>query len=181
MVKNILACLLASLFTLVALAAPAQAQTDGSFGSTSTGSLSVSASVPSKVRISGLENVTFASVDPSTNASSAQNVCVFSNTASGGYNITATGDGTAGAFTLANGALSPVSYSVAFADTADQTSGSALTSGSSLTGLTSSAANQNCTGGETASLIVGIASSELQKMQAGLSYAGTLTLVVAPE
>lgn len=172
---------LSALLSIVALATPAHAQSDGSFGSTSTGSLTVTASVPSKVRISGLENVTFSDVDPTLNASDAQNVCVFSNTAAGGYEITASGSGAGNAFTLANGALTPISYTVEFADTVNQSSGTSLTTGSALTGLTSSANNQNCTSGETASLIVGITSSELQKMQAGLNYSGTLTLVVAPE
>ncbi len=125
--------------------------------------------------------MTFTDVDPASDASSNQNICIYSNTASGGYEIKATGDGAANAFTLANGALTPVAYTVAFDDSPGQSTGSPLTTNVALTGQNSTASNQNCTGGETASLIIGVASSELQKMQAGLAYSGTLTLVVAPE
>ena len=50
----------------------AQAATQGSLGSTSTGSVSISASVPSRVRISGLSDVALTNVDPSVDASNAQ-------------------------------------------------------------------------------------------------------------
>ena len=90
------------------LAEPAMASTQGSFGATSTGSLTINASVPGRVRISGLGDVTFASVDPTIDATDAQDVCVWSNTSTRGYSITATGSGAAGAFTLASGALPAV-------------------------------------------------------------------------
>src|SRR5690348_10998300 len=77
-----------------ALVAPAGesaaiAATQGSFGATSTGSLSVSVSVPNRVRLSGLTDVAFTNQDPSVAASNAQNVCVWSNTSTRGYNVTA--------------------------------------------------------------------------------------------
>ena len=49
--------------------------------------------------ITGLSDVTFTNQDPATAASSAQSVCVWSNTATKAYTITATGSGTANAFT----------------------------------------------------------------------------------
>ena len=158
------------------------ASTDGTLGSTSTGSVSISASVPSRVRISGLSDVAFANVDPGIAAASAQNVCVWSNTATRGYNITASGSGAGNAFTLANAALT-VPYAVEWSDTSGAASGTALTSGTALSGLASTAANANCSAGPatTASLIVRIGASDLQNMQATTNYTGTLTLVVAPE
>ena len=98
----------AGLLASVAVAQPALASTQGSFGATSTGSVTINASVPGRVRISGLSDVTFSNVDPSVAASNAQNVCVWSNTSTRGYTITATGSGSANAFTLASGALAPV-------------------------------------------------------------------------
>ena len=161
---------------------PALAATDGTLGSTSTGSVSISASVPSRVRISGLSDVAFTNVDPSVAAASAQNVCVWSNTATRGYNITATGSGAANAFTLANAALT-VPYAIEWSDSSGATSGTALSSGTALTGLASTAANATCSAGPatTASLIVRIGAPDLQNMQATTNYTGTLTLVVAPE
>ena len=170
--------------TLAALSAggTAQASTQGSLGTTSTGSVSISASVPSRVRISGLSDVAFTNVDPSADVSNAQNVCVWSNTSTQGYRLTASGSGASNAFTLANSALT-VPYTVEWNGSSGQTSGTALTTGSALTGLTSSATNSNCASGPSASasLIVKIGAASLQTMNASTSYTGTLTLLVAPE
>lgn len=170
--------------SLVAIAAAgsAQAATQGTLGATSTGSVSISASVPSRVRISGLSDVGFTNVDPSTDAADAQNVCVWSNTSTKGYGITATGSGAGSAFTLANAALT-VPYTVEWNGSSGQTSGLSLASGTALTGLTSTATNATCSAGPaaSASLIVKIAAADLQGMEAAMSYTGTLTLVVSPE
>jgi hypothetical protein len=174
---------LAVLAAAMLVAEPALASTQGSFGATSTGSVNINASVPGRVRISGLSDINFSNADPSANASNAQNVCVWSNTSTKGYTITATGSGAANAFTLTSGALAPVPYTVEWAGSSGQTSGTSLTAGSTLTGQTSSATNQDCSAGpaSSASLVVSIGSSNLQAMTAGVTYNGTLTLLVAPE
>lgn len=156
--------------------------TQGSLGTTSTGSISIGASVPNRIQISGLADVSFTNQDPATPASNAQNVCVWSNTSTKGYNVTASGSGAASAFTLANGAAT-VPYAVEWAGSSGQSSGTALTTGSALTGLTSTATSATCSSGpgSSASLIVKISSANLQSMQAAATYTGTLTLVVAPE
>jgi hypothetical protein len=161
---------------------PALAATQGSLGSTSTGSISIGASVPNRVQLTGLADVSFTNQDPATPALNAQNVCVWSNTSTKGYFITATGSGAASAFTLANGALT-VPYSVEWAGSSGQTSGTALTTATALHGLTSTATNPTCSAGPgtTASLIVKISTTNLAAMQAATTYTGTLTLVVAPE
>jgi hypothetical protein len=156
--------------------------TQGSLGATSTGSISIGATVPNRVQLSGLTDVSFTNQDPATAAANAQNVCVWSNTSTKGYNVTATGSGAANAFTLANGG-STVPYSVEWAGSSGQSSGTSLVTGSALTGLTSTATNATCSSGpgSSASLIVRIPTTSLQGMQAAASYTGTLTLVVAPE
>ena len=160
----------------------AVAATQGSLGSTSTGSISIGASVPNRVQLSGLSDVNFTNQDPATAAFSAQNVCVWSNTSTKGYNVMASGSGTASAFTLANGALT-VPYSVEWSQTSGQTSGTALGVSTALTGQKSTATNALCASGpsSTASLIVKMSTASLQSMQAATTYTGTLTLVVAPE
>jgi hypothetical protein len=65
----------------VATSVPAMAATDGTFGQTSLGSVTISATVPGRVKLTKLSNVTFSNVDPSAAVSNAQNVCVWSNTA----------------------------------------------------------------------------------------------------
>ena len=160
----------------------AYAANQGSLGSTSTGSVIITASVPTRVQITGLSDVNLTNSDPSIAASYAQDVCVWSNTSTRGYNITATGSGTGNAFTLANAALN-VPYSVEWNATAGSSSGTALTTGTAKTGLTSTATTSTCSAGpaKSASLIVKMAANDLQSMASGVSYTGTLTLVVAPE
>jgi hypothetical protein len=183
MVNRAAGTLLAGAFAALLLAEPAAASTQGSFGATSTGSVTINASVPGRVRISGLSDVTFSNADPSATATNAQNVCVWSNTSTRGYTVTATGSGASNAFTLASGALPVVPYTVQWAQTSGQASGASLLAGTALGGQTSGAINSDCSAGpsSSASLVVSVASSALQGMTAGVTYKGTLTLVVAPE
>lgn len=161
---------------------PTVAATQGSLGATSTGTVSISASVPSRARISGLSDVAFTNQDPAVAASNAQNVCVWTNTATKAYTITASGSGTSGAFTLSDGS-GTVPYSVAWAPSINQTSGATLTAGTASGSLTSTATHQTCASAPSASasLIVGISSADLGTMSAGSSYLGTLTLLVTPQ
>jgi len=158
------------------------APTQGTLGTTSTGSVSISASVPNRIQLTGLMDVAFTNQDPSVAAANAQSVCVWSNTSTKGYYVTASGSGTGSAFTLANGSAT-VPYSVEWAGSSAQTSGTALTAATALHGLTSTATNPTCSSGpaSSASLVVRISTANLQAMQAATTYTGTLTLVVAPE
>lgn len=180
------AVLKASLSAAVMLAAivssSAQAATQGTLGATSTGTVTITASVPNRARITGLTDVAFALQDPNTAASNAQNVCVWSNTATKGYTVTATGSGVTSAFTLANGSLT-VPYSVAWNAASGQTSGTALATGTASAGLVSTAVQQSCSTAPltTQSLVVGISTTDLGTMQALTTYTGTLTLVVTPQ
>lgn len=162
--------------------APAHAATQGSLGATSTGTVTITASVPNRARITGLTDVAFLNQDPAAAASSAQNVCVWSNTATRRYTVTATGDGSGGAFTLANAALT-VPYSVQWSGSSGATSGTALTAGAASAAFTSTATHQACSSGPaaSASLIVGITSTDLSTMQAATTYTGVLTLLVTPQ
>ena len=116
----------------------------GSLGATSTGSITITVSVPSRVQITGLNDVAFTNVDPSVNATNAQSNCVWSNTATKGYTVTATGDGTAGAFTLKSGALTPIAYSVQWNQSTGQSTGTALASGTASTTFNSTATTPTC-------------------------------------
>ena len=161
----------------------AMAATQGTLGATSTGSITITASVPNRTQITGLTDINFTNADPSTAATSSQNDCVWSNTATKGYSIKATGSGTSGAFTLASGALTPVPYSVQWSQSSWQTSGTSLTAGTALAGQVSTATTPTCSSGPstTSSLVVSIGSTDLQNMVAATSYTGTLTLLVTPQ
>jgi hypothetical protein len=174
----LLGAALASAFT----AGPAFAASQGTLGATSTGTVAISASVPSRARITGLTDVAFTNQDPAVAASNAQNVCIWSNTATKGYTVTATGSGAASAFTLTNGS-GTVPYTVEWAGSSGQTTGTALSTGTASAALTTTAVNQTCSAAPatTASLIVGISTASLGTMDAGSNYTGTLTLVVTPQ
>lgn len=163
------------------VAAPVEAATQGAIAASSSGSVAISATVLARAQISGLTDVSFAGVDPASAQSMAQSDCVWSNTSGKGYTITATGNGASSAFTLVNNTKT-VPYSVQWANSTGQTSGTALVSGTASGTLTSTATLPGCSVATTnTSLIVSMAAADLQTMQAGASYAGTLTLVVAPQ
>lgn len=172
-----------ALLVLCAVAAPeaAFAANQGNIGTTSTGSVSISATVPGRVQISGLSDLAFGTVDPTTAAASAEDVCVWSNTSGRGYTVTANGSGTANAFTLSDG-TNTLAYDVEWAGSAGQSAGTALAVGTPLGGLVSSAVNPTCSSGPSASatLIVRLSAANMQAAVAN-SYTGTLTLIVAPQ
>ena len=178
------AALMSAVFGNLLLVPATLGATQGTPGATSTGTINISASVASRVRITNLNDVSFPGVDVTSNVSNAQGVCVWSNTATKGYNITATGNGASSAFTLDGGAsTSPMPYSVQWNQSSGQTSGTALTKGVALTGQISTATNQTCASGPsaTASLIVSILATDLASAVSSTTYSGVLTLVVAPE
>lgn len=175
----------AGLFGAAALSfsAPALSATQGSLGATSTGSVTITATVPNRAQLTALSDISFTNADPSTNATSSQNLCAWSNTATKGYSITATGSGTGGAFTLASGALTPIPYSVQWNQSSGQSSGTSLVAATALGSLVSTATKPTCNSGPstTSSLIVTIGASDLQDMVAATSYTGTLTLLMTPQ
>lgn len=165
------------------IAAPAiAAPTQGTLGATSTGSVTITVQVPSRVQITGLTDIAFGSVEPNVQAVSSQSNCVWSNTATKGYTITASGSGTAGAFTLASGSLTPIAYAVQWNQSTGQTSGTALTAATASSGFVSTATLPTCLTSPTttSSLIVTIAPAQLENMASLTTYTGTLTLLVSP-
>ena len=135
-----------------------------------------------KVRISGLGDVAFGTIaNLGLDAVQSQSVCVYADTATNGYNVTASGSGSGGAFQLASG-LARLAYEVQWSSSAGQSSGVQLSPNTPLPGQTSSATQQTCNNGAatTASLILVLRSAALSSASAG-SYSGTLTLVVGAE
>ena len=135
-----------------------------------------------KVNITNLSDVAFGSLaNLGVDAVSTQSVCLYSSSATNGYNVTGQGSGSGSAFTLASG-LQTLAYDVQWSDSAGQSAGSQLTANSPLTGQISGASHKTCNTGPTtsASLIVILRSSALSRATAG-SYSGTLTLLIGPE
>ncbi|WP_337847884.1 hypothetical protein [Sphingomonas sp.] len=134
------------------------------------------------VRITKLKNADFGTISSfGSDSKKNQNVCVYSSSLGGGYNVTATGSGSAGAFTL-SGSSATLPYEVQWSGTSGQTSGTSLSPSVALTGQSSGALSSNCNVGPstTASLIIVIRASEKSSATA-TSYSGTLTIMIGPE
>ena len=134
------------------------------------------------MRIGNLTDVSFGTIaNLNVDAVASQSVCLFSGSATNGYNVTASGTGPAGAFTLSSGTAS-LPYDVQWSSSAAQTAGTQLTANVPLTGQVSAATHQTCNNGPatSASLIVVLRSAALSSAVAG-TYSGTLTLLVGPE
>lgn len=164
----------------------ALAAEQGTLGATSTGSVDISVKKPARVRISALDDLSLASwVTGDGDVTLTDDVCVYSSRANGGYTIKATGSGTAGAFTLANG-TNTLPYSVVWNSGGV---GSLANTGTALVADTTSGAltkaardSSSCNGatpGPTARLVVGMTATDLDSIVDG-DYAGTLTMLVSP-
>jgi len=134
------------------------------------------------VRISSLADINFGTIQNFVSDQSvSQTVCVYSTARSGAYQVTATGDGPANAFTLRSGS-NRLAYEVQWADSAGQTVGASLAPGIPLPSQTSSTILSNCLFGllPTASLIATLRASDINTAVSG-NYSGTLTLLIAPD
>ena len=107
------------------------------------------------------------------------NLCVYSNAASGRYTITARGSGTGNAFTLASGA-NTLPYEVQWAFAAGATAGASLSPNVALAGATANGNDVSCNQAASlsATLEVILRATTQQSAPAG-TYSGTLTLIVA--
>ena len=135
-----------------------------------------------KVRITDLSDVNFGVVaNLGVDAIRNQSVCLYADTDTNGYNITASGTGSGGAFELSSGSRT-MSYEVQWSSSSGQGSGTQLASNVPLSGQVSSATHQVCNNGPatSASLIILLRSNVLSSATAG-AYNGTLTLVVGAE
>lgn len=135
-----------------------------------------------KVRIGNLGDVSFGMIaNLDVDAVVSQSVCLYADTATNGYTLTASGTGPAGAFALSSGTAS-LPYDVQWSSSAAQSAGVQLTANVPLTGQVSAASQQTCSNGPatSASLVVVLRSAALSSAAAG-TYNGTLTLLVGPE
>lgn len=136
----------------------------------------------SKVRITKLVDVAFGAVaNLGVDSARSQSVCLYADTPTNGYTVTAVGSGVGGAFDLSSGTAT-MPFAVAWSSSGGQTAGTQLTPNVPLTGQVSTATHQTCNNGPatSASLVVILRSTALSSAMAG-SYSGTLMLIVGPE
>ena len=153
------------------------AATQGTVGGTSTGDLDITVTVNDAVRISNLTDIV-ATFDGTNDVVETSAACVYRN-GTGNYQITASGDGAGSAFTITDGVAAPIPYTVTYDD---GSGASAMTSTVALTGQTGGdGTSPVCTGtGNNGTIEVTVTAASLLGAPAS-TYAGTLTLTVAPE
>lgn len=130
-----------------------------------------------QVQITKLSDVAFGTItNVGVDQVQSQSVCAYSGVLGGRYTITASGSGSGGAFTLANGSAT-MPYEVQWATSAGQTSGTNLTSGTALTGQTM-LLSCPLLASVNSSLIIILRGTTLSTARAG-SYNGTLTVILS--
>ncbi len=165
----------------------ANAATQGTLGTTSTGSANISITKSVQAQITDLSDMTLANWSIGQGAVTLySNVCIYSST--GNYKVTATGSGTSNAFTIASG-TNTIPYSVTWNSGG---AGGLANTGTTLTSGVQSAAFNNatlasatCNGGgasnDTARVVVGVASTDMTAAaSSNTPYTGTLTMLVTP-
>tara|TARA_R110000868_G_scaffold189695_2_gene433052 strand:+ start:100266 stop:100817 length:552 start_codon:yes stop_codon:yes gene_type:complete len=174
-------CLLTAIIASGIYAIPSSiAATQGLLNPTSTGSFDVSVTIPDRVRITGMQDISFGTY-VSGDFDDDYPVCVYSNTPTAQYGVTASGDGASSAFTITNG-TDAIAYRVRWNSVAGTTVGeSALTANVKLDNIPN--ANQQsstcATGGNSANLHVQIQDTAMAGMSNG-TYSGTLTITIEP-
>lgn len=151
----------------------------GSGRSRRTGNITLSVTIPASIRISDINDLVLGTFNGVNDLVGTDTLCVYKN---GGafFGITATGNGAAGAFTLANGTAT-VPYSVTWQDTLGTLTLApgvqAANRGNAFT------ANTTCSSGaaNNVTLTVRITAANLLAAPAAGLYSGVLTLMVVPQ
>lgn len=156
------------------------AANQGTLDPTSSGDFEVSVVIPDRVRITGMQDIAFGKYLIG-DFNEDFPVCVYTNTASAQYGVTASGDGTSSALTLTN-ATDIINYHVYWNDVAGSTTGEIELL---ATVLNDNIENPNqesstcVTGGNSANLHVRILNADMRNISNG-TYSGTLTITIDP-
>lgn len=169
------------------VAGTAMAATQGSLGTTSQGSATISVTKSVQAQISDISDMTLSNWSIGDGAVTlTSDVCVYSTT--GSYTVRATGSGIANAYTIASG-LNLIPYSVTWnagGAGALSNTGTALLSNITSTNFSNaSTTSAQCGGGgptnDTARVIVNISSLAMNAAASSSTpYTGTLTMLVTP-
>jgi hypothetical protein len=157
----------------VLLPLPAAASSQGSMGASSTGSVTITASVSARAQISGLGDMAFAGPGAATPAR-AHDLCVWSNALSQPYTLVATGSGPSGSFELSNGQAS-IGYTVEW-------SGEPSLGRSTTATLQAAASESECLAGRgSIGLVIALEPARLPSAGSPAPYTGVLRLTVSPQ
>ncbi|MDD9900171.1 MAG: hypothetical protein OXT65_04260 [Alphaproteobacteria bacterium] len=157
----------------------ALAASDGSLGSTSTGTSDVSLSIAAVYQITGLADLALGAYAGTGNMTGNDDVCVYTNDASGNYNVRITDSSTLSAadFSVQNaGSTSDIPFTVSWDDGGGA---SAVTYNTQLASANADTSSTTCSGGTNANFAVDLLQADLQAAPAD-SYSTTLTIVIEP-
>ncbi len=168
---------LVAALSVSALNGAAFAATQGSLGSTSTGTSSLDATVTDLVQITDVNDITLSAAsasDPLVGSDSS--VCVYSNASGNLYEITASSANGSGSFLLNDGS-NTMAYTVNWTDSAATTV--ALSEGAQSSSNFAGSASTSCADTKVSSVALSVPAATWTTSPAG-TYNDTLTLVVAP-
>ena len=157
----------------------ALAATQGSLGTTSTGTVTVSITIPALVQISGLSDLTIASAS-SFPATASTTACIYSNVASplGSYYVTASSaNGSAGVFKVKDSGTDYITYTAYWTDTVETKELASGTKTAQRAGGNSTALD--CGSSSNANFNISIAATDVQTVPAA-TYTDTVTLLISP-
>jgi len=170
------AAAVAATFAVASATGTAHAASQGSLGSTSTGSVVINATIPNLAQISRLDDINLGSWS-GADLNGSDQFCVFSSTRS--YTITATSaNGTGTTFRLKDSGTNYIAYTVNWTDSAAAVS--ALSSGTASGAQATSATSVNCAGADNTTVAINVPSANVSAVPAG-SYSDTLTMLVTPQ
>jgi hypothetical protein len=136
-----------------------------------------------KVSATGFSDVNLGTIlSFQTTTRNAQSLCVYANSNGSRYGVTAAGNGPGGSFVLYDGTKT-LTYGVEWSSLSGQASGTPISANTVLSGQVSSANNQNCNGGgsaTSATLVVAVRPSDIGPAIQG-NYSGTLFVTVSAE
>jgi hypothetical protein len=152
---------------------------DGSVNTTSTGTSGLSVTINEMVQVTDIQDPLLSTTyGTSGDLDANDDVCVWTNDTGDEYKVTATGSGTASAFTITDG-TETIAYSVYWNDETGITGRTTLTTNVQTTAAQTGATNTYPCTVNNANLSVNIAQNAILSAQAG-TYTGTLTVVLAP-
>lgn len=176
LIRSKIAVGLAAALSVSAVGGVAFAATQGSLGSTSTGTSSLSATVTDLVQITDVADITLTAATAADPLAGNDSVCVYSNASGNLYEVTASSANGSGSFELSDGSNTMV-YTVNWTDSAS--SQVALTEGAQTSSNLAGSASTSCADTKTSSVALSVPAATWTTSPAG-TYTDTLTLVVAP-
>jgi hypothetical protein len=163
------------------LTGPAQAARQGSLGGTSSGTISISVSVPPQARVSGVRDMEFADVESEVLQTRSRDICMSSNSLARSFTVAAIGSGSGGSLELSNGS-NTLAYSVRWSSPENLDPGSGSAMDSPARSIDASPSPLGCRSGMgLARLTVALNGPRPRPAETRAPYTGTLTLLLSPE